>query len=76
MGGAAERPASGPELQDLQEQQPGHGGQPLLQQEAVPQQEEELVHARGVHLLQLLADAMQLHHQAVYLRRRVGTSGV
>lgn len=72
MGGAAEHPASGPELQDLQQQQTGHGGKALLEQEAVPQQEEQLVHPLAVHLLQLLADAMQLQHQAVHLREGGG----
>lgn len=33
---AAQQPASGSELQDLQQQQTGHGGEALLQQEAVP----------------------------------------
>lgn len=68
MGGAAEHPPPRPELQDLQQQQTGHGGEPLLQQEAVPQQVEQLVHPRAVHLLQLLPDAVQLQHQAVHLR--------
>lgn len=35
VGGAAEHPASGPELQDLQQQQTGHGREALLEQEAV-----------------------------------------
>lgn len=65
--GAAEQPASGPELQDLQQQQTGHGGEALLEQEAVPQQEEQLVHPLAVHFFQLLSDAMQLQHQAVHL---------
>lgn len=76
MGGAAEQPASGPELQDLQQQQTGHRGQALLEQEAVPQQEEQFVHPRAVHLLQLLPDAMQLQYQAVYLQRVEGMSGI
>lgn len=67
MGGAAEQPASGPELQDFQQQQTGHGGEALLKQEAVPQQEEELVHPLAIHLLQLLSDAMKLQHQTVHL---------
>lgn len=67
VGGGAEHPAPGPELQDLQQQQASHGGEALLEQEAVPQEEEELVHALAVHLLQLLTDAMQLQHQAVHL---------
>lgn len=71
VGGAAEHPASSPELQDLQQQQTGHGGQALLEQEAVPQQEEQLVHPLAVHLLQLLSDAVQLQHQAVHLQREV-----
>lgn len=71
VGGAAEQPASSPELQNLQQQQTGHGGQALLEQEAVPQQEEQLVHPLAVHLLQLLADAMKLQHQAVHLQREV-----
>lgn len=71
VGRAAEQPASGPELQDLQQQQTGHRGKTLLEQEAIPQQEEELVHPRAVHLLQLLPDAMQLQHQAVHLQREV-----
>lgn len=70
VGGAAEHPASGPELQDLQQQEASHGGQALLQEKAVPQQEEQLVHPLAVHLLQLLPDAMQLQHQAVHLQRR------
>lgn len=36
VSGAAEQPASSSELQDLQQQQTGHGGEALLQQEAVP----------------------------------------
>lgn len=34
---AAQQPASCSELQDLQQQQTGHGGEALLQQETVPQ---------------------------------------
>lgn len=34
---AAQQPASCSEFQDLQQQQAGHGGEALLQQEAVPQ---------------------------------------
>lgn len=68
VGGAAEHPPSGPELQDLQQQQTGHGAEALLEQEAVPQQEEQLVHPLAVHLLQLLSDTVQLQHQAVHLR--------
>lgn len=48
---AAEHPTSGPELQDLQQQQTGHGGEALLEQKAIPQEEEELVHALDAHLL-------------------------
>ncbi|KAG7243598.1 hypothetical protein INR49_011155 [Caranx melampygus] len=58
VGGAAEHPPSGPELQDLQQQQTGHGAEALLEQEAVPQQEEQLVHPLTVHLLQLLSDTV------------------
>lgn len=71
VGGAAEQPASSPELQNLQQQQTGHGRKALLEQEAVPQQEEQLVHPLAVHLLQLLANAMKLQHQTVHLQREV-----
>lgn len=68
MRRAAQQPASCSEFQDLQQQQAGHGGEALLQQEAVPQQEEQLVHSLAVGLLQLLPDAMQLQHQTVHLQ--------
>lgn len=71
VGGAAEHPAASPELQDLQQQQTGHGGEALLEQESIPQQEEQLIHPLVVHLLQLLSDAMQLQHQAVHLQMEV-----
>ena len=67
VGRAAELPAARPELQHLQQEQAGHGADGLLQQEAVPQQEEELVHARAIHLFQLVPDAVQLQYQAVHL---------
>lgn len=63
----AEGPAARPELQDLQQQQAAEGGEALLQQEAVAQQAEELVHALQAHPLQLLPDAVQCQHQAVHL---------
>lgn len=69
VGGAAEYPASGPELQDLQQQQPSQRTDAPLKKEAIPKQEKKLVHPLGVHLLQLLSDAMQLQHQAVHLKR-------
>lgn len=71
MCSAAEQPATGSELQDLEQQQTGHGGEALLQQEAVPQQEEQLVHALAVCCFQLLPDAVQLEHQAIHLKREV-----
>ena len=69
VGRAAKFPATRPELQHLQQEQAGHGAYGLLQQEAVPQQEEELVHALAIHLLQLVPDAVQLQYQAVHLGR-------
>lgn len=74
VGGAAEHPAASPELQDLQQQQTGHGGETLLEQESIPQQEEQLIHPLVIHLLQLLSDAMQLQHQAVHLQMEVEKS--
>lgn len=38
--GGAERPASSSELQDLQQQQAGHGAEAFLQQEGIPKQKE------------------------------------
>lgn len=73
VSGAAEHPTSGPEFQDLQQQQAGHGREALLEQKAVPQQEEQVIHPLVVRLLQLLSDAMQLHHQTVHLWRKVET---
>lgn len=73
MSGAAEHPTSGLEFQDLQQQQTGHGREALLEQKAVPQQEEQVIHPLVVRLLQLLSDAMQLHHQTVHLWRKVET---
>lgn len=67
VGRAAQLPAARAELQHLQQQQAGHGADGLLQQEAVPQQVEEVVHALAVQLLQLVPDAVQLQHQAVHL---------
>lgn len=67
--GVAEQPATGSELQDLEQQQTGHGGEAFLQQEAVPQQEEQLVHALAVRGFQLLPDAVQLQHQTIHLKR-------
>lgn len=69
--GGAERPASGSELQDLQQQQTGHGAEAFLQQEAISKLEEKLVHPWSVCFLQLLSDAMQLQHQAVHLKKEV-----
>ena len=69
VGRAAEFPATRSELKHLQQEQAGHGADGLLQQEAVPQQEEELVHALAIHLLQLVPDAVQLQYQAVHLGR-------
>lgn len=64
---AAEHPAPRPEFQDLQQQQAGHGGETLLEQEAIAQQVEKLVHALAAGLLQLLPDAVELQHQTVHL---------
>lgn len=66
-----EGPATRTELQDLQQQQAPEGGEALLQQEAVAQQAEELVHALQAHPLQLLPDTVQRQHQAVHLRQSV-----
>lgn len=65
----AEAPASSTELEDLEQEEAGERAEVVLQQEAVTQQEEELVHALTVYLLQLISDTMQLQHQAIHLRQ-------
>lgn len=63
----AETPVSSTELEDFEQEEARERAEATLQQEAVAQQEEELIHALCVHLLQLITDTMQLQHQAVHL---------
>lgn len=67
MRRVAEAPVSGAEFEDFEQEEASERAEAITQQEAVTQQEEELVHAVCVHLLQLIADTMQLQHQAVHL---------
>lgn len=67
LGSVCHLPVGGSELDDLQQQELGEGAEPLLQEEAVSEEGEELIHPLGVHLLQLLAYAVELQHQAVHL---------
>lgn len=72
MGSGGRLPAGCPEFDDLQQQQLGQGAEAAWEQEAVPDQDKELIHALSVHLLQLLPDAVQLQHQAVHLQAALG----
>ncbi|KAI1232364.1 28S ribosomal protein S7 [Lamprotornis superbus] len=58
-----------PELDDLQQQELGQGAKPLLQKETISEEREELVHPLGIHLFQLLTNAVQLQDQAVHLQK-------
>lgn len=60
LGSVRHLPVGSSELDDLQQQELGQGAEPLLQEEAVSEEGEELIHPLGVHLLQLLADAVEL----------------
>lgn len=67
LGSVRHLPVSSPELDDLQQQKLGQGAEPLLQKEAISEEGEELIHPLGIHLLQLLTDAVELQDQAVHL---------
>lgn len=72
VGSRGRPPAGCPELNDLQQQQLGQGAEAGWEQEAIPDQDKELIHALPVHLLQLLPNPVQLQHQAVHLQGTVG----
>lgn len=60
LGSVRHLPVGSSELDDLQQQELGQGAEPLLQEETIPEEGEELIHPLGVHLLQLLANAVEL----------------
>lgn len=69
LGSVRHLPVSSSELDDLQQQELGQGAEPLLQKETISKKGEELIHPLGVHLLQLLTDAVELQDQAVHLEK-------